>query len=237
MLSLTQTHEAILSTQEQGRLDELEHVIAEGLESFLKVGSSLLEIRSSRLYRSTHNAFKAYCRDRWTLSVSRCNQLIGATKVCEHLTTAFPEDTLLLKDSNEQLFRPLTSLSPELQTAVWELIRRIEETPNAPRVKHIVAQVQDAIEDGWQKRGLSMLNGNQNRAESKTRRISLRASNQLGTLSRWANKVNTWDPKAIAAADDELTLKRHLKAARSLYRFCEEFITAIEKQLANYQTP
>jgi hypothetical protein len=36
----------------------------------------------------------------------------------------------------------------------------------------------------------------------------------------------------IVAADDELRLKAHLRAARALRTFCEAFIQALEKRLA-----
>jgi hypothetical protein len=137
-----------LTMEETSRLHQLEHVIEQGLEGFLKTGAALLEIRSSRLYRATHDTFETYCRDRWTLSVSRANHLIAATRVYEHLATDFPQDVQILSNSNEQLFRPLSRLTPELQGPVWELIRRLEAQPDAPVVKQIVAQVRDAIDSG-----------------------------------------------------------------------------------------
>jgi hypothetical protein len=48
-----------LSQDEAKRLRQLEAIIQQGLETFIKVGHALLEIRSSRLYRQTYPAFAA----------------------------------------------------------------------------------------------------------------------------------------------------------------------------------
>jgi hypothetical protein len=236
-----------LTLQESSRLRQLERIIEEGLEGFLKVGKSLLEIRDSRLYRTTHDTFESYCRDRWALSLSRCNQLIGAVTVYNTLTTAFPADTPLLAASNEHAIRPLAQLEPELQVATWELIRHIEERPNGTTIQETVTAIRDAIATGWQERTEKPLeaekvetpepshdasvdrNGSTPSSHSRT---SPRTGGPLGTFSRWANKLTSWDPAAIAAADDELCMKRHLKAARQLRMFCDAFIQAIEARLA-----
>jgi hypothetical protein len=84
----------------------LERTIEAGFEGFLKVGAALAEIRSSRLYRASHSTFESYCRDRWALSLSRCNHLIAAVKIFDHLTTEFPQDAALLADTGEHALRP-----------------------------------------------------------------------------------------------------------------------------------
>jgi hypothetical protein len=95
-----------LTLQESSRLRQLERIIEEGLEGFLKVGKSLLEIRDSRLYRTTHDTFESYCRDRWALSLSRCNQLIGAITVYDRLTTVFPQDVPLCERRRKNRIKP-----------------------------------------------------------------------------------------------------------------------------------
>jgi hypothetical protein len=236
-----------LTLQESSRLRQLEHVIEEGLEGFLKVGKSLQEIRDSRLYRATHDRWADYARDRWALSLSRANQLINSVAVYDTLTTAFPADTTLLAESNEHALRPLAQLEPELQVATWELIRHIEERPDGTTIQETVTAIRDAIAIGWQAHTETPLeadkveppepshdasvdrNGSTPSSHSRT---SPRAGGPLGTFSRWANKLTSWDPAAIAAADDELCMKRHLKAARQLRMFCDAFIQAIEARLA-----
>ena len=65
-----------LSLTELSRREELEHIIQLGLGTFYYVGSALLEIRDSRLYRSTHATFEDYCRDRW-IALPRIRKSLG----------------------------------------------------------------------------------------------------------------------------------------------------------------
>jgi hypothetical protein len=144
---------------------------------------------------------------------------------------AFPQDAALLAETNEHSLRPLSRLEPELQTVTWELIRHIEERPSGTTVEQVVSTIRNAIATGWEQRDTrSAPTGGKNGATPH--RIQHRASDELGTLCRWSNRINSWDPTAIAEADDELRLKRHLKAARQLRAFCEAFIAAIEVRLS-----
>ncbi|HEX6762895.1 MAG TPA: hypothetical protein VF094_08855 [Gaiellaceae bacterium] len=50
-----------LDSRESARLAELEHVVEQGLQTFVEVGLALAEIRDGRLYRATHSTFAEYC--------------------------------------------------------------------------------------------------------------------------------------------------------------------------------
>ena len=67
-----------LSTIEKSQLTALEKIIEKNPESFIKVGTALLEIRDSKLYRDTHETFEEYCRGRWGFGKSYVNDLIGS---------------------------------------------------------------------------------------------------------------------------------------------------------------
>jgi hypothetical protein len=252
----TATQEAVLTSEEVSELRELEDVIQAGFDSFLKVGLAFARIRFYRLYRATHDRFEDYCRDRWALSLSRCNQIINTVKVVENITDAFPEDAELLARADEHGLRPLSRLEPELQAAAWELVKRIEERPRGTTIEEVVSTIRNAISDGWQERterqSAKSTNQEPTSAEptsaespsagifatsrstngtTKDRRLATRQSDQLGNLCRWAGRITSWDPEAIAMADDELCLKRRLKAARQLRTFCEALIRALEVRL------
>jgi hypothetical protein len=238
----------VLTSQETLRLHELEDVIEEGLESFLKIGLAFAEVRFNRLYRATHDTFESYCRDRWALSLSRCNQIISTVKVFDNISSAFPQDTALLTSTSEHTLRPLTRLEPDLQVATWELIRQIKPQPDGTTIQEVVDSIKNAIATGWQERAERQLeedvgvgsltpchdsaaerNGN---ASSRPRTLRVRQSDQLGNLCRWAGRITNWDPEAIALGDDKYTLERHLKSARQLRTFCEALIAALELRLA-----
>jgi hypothetical protein len=244
----TANQEPALSSQETSRLHELEDVIAKGLDSFLKTGLAFAEIRFNRLHRLTHDRFEDYCRDRWALSLSRCNQILNTCKVFNHLATAFPQDAPVLSQINEHGLRPLSRLEPELQTASWELIRAIEERPRGTTIEEVVATIRNAIADGWHERAERQTTPSEVTRETRsassrasstapaehrngTTSHQTRQSDQLGNLCRWAGRITNWDPEAIALADDELCVKRQLKAARQLRTFCDGLIQALETRL------
>lgn len=76
-----------LVPSEAARLAELEAVVTDGLQTFVTVGRALAEIRDSRLYRSTHDTFEAYCQQQWGLSRPRAYQLIEAAAITEAVST------------------------------------------------------------------------------------------------------------------------------------------------------
>jgi hypothetical protein len=132
-----------LSLTELSRREELEHIIQLGLGTFYYVGSALLEIRDSRLYRSTHATFEDYCRDRWKMARNYANKLILAAVVVANLGTIVPIPT------NEAQIRPLTDLEPEQQREVW--LQAVNSAPMG-KVTALGASVQEFI---WNPNGCS----------------------------------------------------------------------------------
>lgn len=74
-----------LNSLERTNLRRCEKTIERGCQTFVKVGSALMEIRDSKLYRETHTSFPAYCKDRWGFGDSRARQLIGAAETAKEL--------------------------------------------------------------------------------------------------------------------------------------------------------
>ena len=46
-------------------LEHYEHIIDQGIKTFVEVGHALLVIRDERLYRERHETFEDYLRQRW----------------------------------------------------------------------------------------------------------------------------------------------------------------------------
>ncbi|MFB2922750.1 MULTISPECIES: hypothetical protein [Aerosakkonema] len=114
---------AQLDAGEKARLDELEAVIEQGLQTFYEVGKALDEIREKKLYRETHKTFDGYCRDKWGIARQRAYRLIQAAHVRENLSPIgdiFP--------TKENQVRPLTGLPPQLQLEIWQ--EAVESAPN-----------------------------------------------------------------------------------------------------------
>jgi hypothetical protein len=127
-----------LSVVEVQRLEALESVIDAGMQTFVHVGNALLEIRDNRLYRNTHRTFEEYCRERWEFSKSHASRLISAAEVVEVLKMSPRGDIL---PAVEKHARPLTSLPPEQQPAVWQ--RAVETAPNGKITQAHVQAVVD----------------------------------------------------------------------------------------------
>jgi hypothetical protein len=117
-----------LSAKENKRRVDLEAVIEKSFKGFVEVGLALKEIRESKLYRSTHTLFTAYCADLWELNERRYQQLMAGSDVIKNLenpNNCSGKDEIDLVDYgnvlpiNEAQARPLTRLEPDQQRIVW----------------------------------------------------------------------------------------------------------------------
>lgn len=136
----------LMSTDETKRLAELMDVIDQGLQTFVEVGRALGEIRSSRLFRSTHLTFPSFVLDSWGMSDRHARRLIAAVEVSDNVGGG-PRGPILEKHA-----RVLVGLAAEDQRAVWA--KASEIAPRArdgrPRVteKVVRAARRQVIGDG-----------------------------------------------------------------------------------------
>jgi hypothetical protein len=82
-----EAYESASSQERLERLGELEIIVDQGMDTFVEVGSALMEIRDSRLYRELHPTFEEYCVERWGFTASRARQMIAAVKTVTAVTT------------------------------------------------------------------------------------------------------------------------------------------------------
>lgn len=126
-----------LDVAERAKLQELESIVENGLQTFYAVGKALDEIREQKLYRETHKSFEAYCRERWAIARRTADQFIGAARVIENLSA------IALKiPTKENQVRPLTGLSPELQLEIWQEALSLSPNgmPTGAAVQRLVEQ-------------------------------------------------------------------------------------------------
>lgn len=121
----------LITLDERGHLYQLEEVITQGLNTFVDVGSALLEIRDKRLYRADYSTFEDYCRERWGWARSYANKLISASEAVNNLGTIVPK-----LPTTESQARPLTTLEPEDQVEAWK--RVITSTPEGKITANVV---------------------------------------------------------------------------------------------------
>lgn len=110
----------------------LERTIGKTQGSFIACGNALAEIRDSKLYRSTHKTFEAYCSDVWGWSRQRAYQLIDAAE----LRAALPEKCQPGL-TNEKQLRALKSVPKEKRAKI------IESGATTTQEIKVAAQIQD----------------------------------------------------------------------------------------------
>jgi ParB family chromosome partitioning protein len=128
----------LISIDEAGRLESLEATIERGMHTFVDVGTALLEIRDTRLYRTTHSTFEEYCRERWGFTRMHASRMIAAAEVVENVTDRLQ----IAPPSNIEQTRPLASLGPEQQVEAWQ--RAVETAPDG---RVTAAHVQAVVDD------------------------------------------------------------------------------------------
>ena len=74
-----------LTAAERGNLQSYEAIIEDGLQSFVEVGTALMQIRDGKLYRDSHGTFEAYCKERWQLPRSHAYRFIDGAKVVRNV--------------------------------------------------------------------------------------------------------------------------------------------------------
>jgi hypothetical protein len=106
---------AALTKSERGQRKECEEILERGLGTFFEVGTALLMIRESRLYRDTHSSFEQYCHERWNIRRSYAWRVIGAAERMKLLSS----DGNAPKPANEFQMRPFLKLSAEKFPGAW----------------------------------------------------------------------------------------------------------------------
>lgn len=133
-----------LTIVERNKLAELEEGIQRHLDAaasnYFEAGNLLVQIRDNRLYKETHGTFEEYCRDKWTMTKTHANRLIGSAEVTDNLT---PTGVI---PKSERVVRPLTKLNPDQQREAWA--KAIQTAPEGGvTARHVYKIVKDMTEE------------------------------------------------------------------------------------------
>ncbi|MDZ8263515.1 hypothetical protein [Nostoc sp. ChiQUE01b] len=134
-----------LTEEEQSERLHLERRVE---RAFLSAGQALMELRDRRLYRSTHQTFEEYCRDRFNYSRDAAYLKISATVVYENLQKFLPTiGRQIPMPTNERQLRFLAKaeLEPAVQADVWQ--QAVEQAGNKIPSGRIVKDVVDRIRE------------------------------------------------------------------------------------------
>ena len=137
VVSETEYANTQLNIEERVRLQELESVVEQGLQTFYEVGKALDEISDQKLYRETHKNFEEYCREKWGISKRTAYQFIDAAEIMENLCAIAHNSPV-----RENQLRPLKGLSPELQRSIWQEAVALSPngSPTGAAVKRLVEE-------------------------------------------------------------------------------------------------
>lgn len=117
-----------LSPEESRRLELCEKTIREGMRTFVAVGTALMEIRDSRLYRQTHPSFGEYVRSVLALSRPRAYELIDSAQVMADLSSI--EDIPLLPQNEAQARELRRWRTPAERVKKWRsVLKKAGEAP------------------------------------------------------------------------------------------------------------
>jgi hypothetical protein len=154
----------LTTTVDTATLAELEHIVDEGADTFIKVGTALQEITRRKLYKEAgYSSFSDYCRERFGFSRQRGYQLISAVQRFEQGQAAKSEWSSRInaqrineaeRRTEDHTMRPPTPPPPTIDaTKVWmrdaqdvlaSLTRLQQSLPESNRVVSITEQIEGA---------------------------------------------------------------------------------------------
>ena len=142
-------------------LDECEQVIERGLGTFVEVGEALMEIRDSRLYKTSHASFDDYCRERWGFTRRRSSQLIDAAEIVAELSpigdtengevgTIVPTSEpapIPTRESQVRELNPLRGQPDKMRKAIEGATEAAKAEGGQVTARHIRESVKEVIEE------------------------------------------------------------------------------------------
>ena len=128
--------EAVLKV-DGSELSHYEAIIQKGMDTFVEVGTALLEIRDRKLYLNAHETFENYCRDRWAMTRRHADRQIEAAQVVVNMRPIGLKSDPLPKTESQA--RPLAKLPKEEQSKAWkEAVDKTNGKPTAKAVQEVV---------------------------------------------------------------------------------------------------
>lgn len=129
-----------ITIAELADLKKYESVIEKGKQSFVEVGSALMNIRDGKLYRKDHKTFEDYCQSRWGFNRHRGSQLISAAIAVQQL----PADLVTIV-TNEGQARALAKVPRKKRAKVIKAAAKNGHVTAASVAKAAAAQAPKTI--------------------------------------------------------------------------------------------
>lgn len=130
-----------LTTDESELLASLETEIGYGINEFNTIGACLYQIKSKKLYRSTHTTFASYCKDKFQISRVHGDRLVSAFETQEFLKSE-PIGSVVIPKT-ESALRAFNNLNISEKKAVGKKLK--DEGCNDPTAKDVEAAKAKAV--------------------------------------------------------------------------------------------
>lgn len=121
---------------------ELETVIANDLEGWVRVGMALIEVRDQKLFRETHETLEAWAKARFELGKSRIYQLISGVQTRDNISVHLGGLHVPLP-TNERQIRELSQCEPEEQAEIWTEAVALAPSDEEVSDKHVKQALRD----------------------------------------------------------------------------------------------
>ena len=132
-----------LIKEEKTLLTQQETIIEKGLSTFVEVGKALTIIRDNKLYREEYETFEKYCQEKYGIQKTHSYRLIETANIINNLS---PIGGRL--PTSERHARPLKSLEPEVQNAVWqETVEKHGDNITAKKVQEVANEWKETSQE------------------------------------------------------------------------------------------
>ena len=84
-LNMTTIKIDALTTEEKTLAVNLITKMHTAQKSYIQLGHAILEFKTAKLYRETHDTIEAWCKDILDMDTKTARRLVSAAKVCSHL--------------------------------------------------------------------------------------------------------------------------------------------------------
>lgn len=132
-----------MTPTETKRRTELEAVVRRGQKAFQEVWNALSEISESRLFRSTHETFAAYCAEVLGISARHGYRMLKAAEVGRNLAGSDTDlcDTVSHSGLSLRAAQELAELRADDQKKAWALAKQGSSSPTVRETRAAVEQV------------------------------------------------------------------------------------------------
>ncbi len=127
----------------------LGNLFAECVKKYLEIGRIMRRILDLKLYRERYESFDAYIADRWALEPKTFRLWATYAEIADRIAEKADEAPLLfvsqLTNFNLSHAMVLNRLPHDMQAEAWSTANRVEESPTAKALEHVVDSFQEEI--------------------------------------------------------------------------------------------